>query len=280
MKKIKLILIATIAIFTLNSCDEVVEDVLSDADIVEGLKAALKVGTDTATGVLSIEDGYFKDQALKLLLPQEITNSLNSFKAQKINVFGLGEITGEDIYTIGIPGFVEPLSGSEDAIILGINRAAESAAKDAGPIFWSAITDITIADGNNILFGGIDTAATAYLDGKTRTNLFTKYEPKIDAALNSIKVGDVSVVSKYESYIGDYNAILNTAVPISFFETATISSLMDINTVKADDLSAYSTDKGLKGLFSKVADEEKKIRVDPFHRVTDILSKVFGELDK
>ena len=58
-----------------------------------------------------------------------------------------------------------------------------------------------------------------------------------------------------------------------------ISSLMNVNAVGATDLSEYSTNKGLDGLFLKVQDEEKKIRENPLHRVTDILSKVFGELD-
>ena len=285
MKKIKLVLILTIATLSFSSCNKSAEESLSGAEIIEGLKEALKVGTDTASSKLSITNGYFKDQAVKLLLPEEITNSLNTFKSKSINVLGLGEITGADIYTKGIdlPGSnydINALSSKEEDLILGINRAAESAAKDAGPIFWEAITDITIEDGSNILFGGVDNAATTYLDGKTRTNLFSKFEPKIDNALKSIKVGDKSVVTTYENYIGDYNAILNQIVPTSITSTATIKSLMNMNTVQADDLSAYSTDKGLTGLFLKVADEEKNIRKNPFHRVTEILSKVFGELDK
>jgi len=81
-------------------------------------------------------------------------------------------------------------------------------------------------------------------------------------------------VNTYESYISDYNAILNTPAGLE-----TIGSLMDINTVQADDLSAYSTDKGLTGLFLKVADEEKNIRTNPLHRVTEILETIFGQLD-
>ena len=268
----------SIAILSLTSCEKPLDDSLSTAEIIAGLKEALKVGTDSASSRLAITDGYFKDAAVKLLLPEEVNNSLSAFKAKSINIPLVGQITGENIYTTGIPLLgINPLSSKEDDLILGINRAAESAAKDAGPIFWDAITDITIEDGSNILFGGVDNAATTYLDGKTRSGLFNQYEPKIDAALSLIKVGDKSVVSSYESFVSDYNAILNKKT--SLIGSETIGSLMNINTIQADDLSAYSTTKGLDGLFLKVANEEKNIRKDPFHRVTDVLKRVFGELD-
>jgi hypothetical protein len=281
---LKSLLLVVTVIFTFSSCDKV-DDILvnaglSESEIIEGLKDALKIGTDTATGKLSATDGYLKDAAVKLLLPTEISNSLTTFKATSIDLslLGLGNITGETIYSQGVPLLgIEPMSSLEDDLVLGINRAAEAAAKDAGSIFLDAIAEITIADGNNILFGGIDTAATAYLDGKTRLNLFEKYEPKIDAALNTIQVGNTSVVGVYEDYIAKYNGILNTKT--SAF-TPTIGELMNIEAVAATDLSAYSTDKGLTGLFKKVADEERMIRLNPLNRVTDILSKVFGELDK
>ena len=54
--------------------------VLTEAEIIEGLKEALKVGTDTATGRLAARNGYYEDQAVKLLLPKEVNNSLNTFK--------------------------------------------------------------------------------------------------------------------------------------------------------------------------------------------------------
>ena len=283
MKKIKYFILISLASLSLFSCNKDGDDEITDSQIIEGLKEALKVGTDSASGRLSANNGYFKDQAVKLLLPEEISNSIAAFKGKSITVLGV-DVTGEDIYSNGlnIPSIpfvsdginIAALSSKEDDLVLGINRAAETAAKDAGPIFWDAITGMSIADGNSILFGGVDDAATTYLDGATRTSLFEKFEPKIDAALSSVKVGDKSVVNTYESYISDYNAILNTPAGLE-----TIGSLMDINTVQADDLSAYSTDKGLTGLFLKVADEEKNIRTNPLHRVTEILETIFGQLD-
>lgn len=283
MKYLKTLLLFFSITVLITGCEDtddlLVDTGLSESDIIQGLKSALEVGVDTATNRLSATNGYYADAAVKLLLPPEVSNSLATFKNKEIDVFGLASFTGEDIYKTGIPGLVEPISSLEDDLILGINRAAESAANDAGPIFVSAITDITIADGNDILFGGVDTAATNYLENNTRTELFDEYEPKIDLALSSVKVGDKSVVSVYEDYVKKYNAILNTSVPTSLLSSSTIGSMMGVDAIAAENLSQYSTDKALTGLFKKVADEERLIRENPLNRVTDILSKVFGELD-
>ncbi len=280
MKKALIILSSVVFLF---GCDLVNsgEVGLSDEEIVTGLKEALRVGTDTSVATVSKADGYFKDELIKLLLPDQVENSLNQFKAKSIDVFGLGTVTGEDIYTTGVPFLgIEPLSATEDEIILGMNRAAETAATEAAPIFWTAITDMTIADGTNILFGGVDTAATEYLNENTRPELFTKFEPVMENALQTVKVGDTSLVYKYEQFIVDYNKVLNTTVPTGLFTSSTVGEMMNVNTVTATDLSQYATDKGLNGLFSKVAIQEKKIREDPAARVTEILESVFGELDE
>ncbi|WP_417591237.1 DUF4197 domain-containing protein [Owenweeksia hongkongensis] len=282
IKFARLAAIAAIS-FSFASCEtaDAVKDILdtslTDEEIVDGLKSALAVGTDTSTAQLGTEDGYYADLAVKLLLPTEVQTSIETFKSKSINL-GLVTITGEDLYDgytnstlgINIPG----LKSKEDELIKGINRAAESAASTAGPIFIDAITDITIEDGYDILFGGDSTAATTYLQGRTQVTLFNNFEPKIDAALQAVKVGNSSVVDEYEDFITQYNAVLNTSVGIG-----TIGSLMGINAIATTDLSAYSTEKGLDGLFLKISEEEADIRSNPLARVNAILQKVFGQLD-
>lgn len=262
---------------TADAVKDYLNTALTDEEIVEGLKSALAVGTDTSTEQLGAEDGYYADLAVKLLLPTEVQTSIETFKTKSINL-GLVTVSGEDLYDgysnqllgINIPG----LKSKEDELIKGINRAAESAASTAGPIFIDAITDITIEDGYNILFGGDETAATTYLQGKTQATLFNKFEPKIDAALQSVQIGNSSVVDEYEDFVNQYNSILNTSVGVG-----TIGSLMGINTIATADLSAYSTEKGLDGLFLKISEEEADIRNNPLARVNAILQKVFGQLD-
>src|SRR5258706_14218927 len=44
---------------------------LTNADIVAGLKEALTVGTQNSSNKLSAVDGFFKDAAVKILMPPE-----------------------------------------------------------------------------------------------------------------------------------------------------------------------------------------------------------------
>lgn len=266
----------------LSSCDflqDAMEEQEKTVNIAEGLKEALRVGTDTATSKLGIADGYLRDEAVKIFLPTELQAQIAALKAIEINVFGLGTITGDKIYTTGVPVLgINSLADREQELILGINRAAESAASEAGPIFFSAIKGITITDAEQILFGA-DTAATAYLVGKTYQSLFDTFEPKVNTAVNSVKVGDRTVEEVYAQFVGEYNDILNTAIPISLFDKQTLGSISGIQTINESDISAFATAKGLDGLFLKVQDEETDIRKNVSARVNSILQEVFGLLD-
>ena len=124
---------------------------LSNSDIAGGLKEALTIGAKNAANRLSLTDGFFKNAAIKILLPKE---------AQQVE---------KTLRSIGMGSVV-------DKAILSMNRAAEDAAKQAAPIFVNAITSITIQDGLNILRGG-NNAATTYLKGKTTAALTTAFTP-------------------------------------------------------------------------------------------------------
>lgn len=140
----------------------------------------------------------------------------------------------------------------------GINRAAELASKEAAPIFINAIKDMSIGDGFTILKGA-DNAATSYLKEKTTAELTAKFAPIVQSAIDK-----VNVMSMWGKVTTAYNA------------TTLLSGKDEVNT----DLNQYITDRAISGLFTLVAAEELKIRDNPAARVTDILSKVFGSLDK
>ncbi|MBS1664041.1 MAG: DUF4197 domain-containing protein [Bacteroidetes bacterium] len=130
---------------------------LSSDDIVAGLKEALSKGTDKSTSKLSAVDGFFKDAAVKILLPPEAA------KVEK---------------TLRSAGFGKQC----DDAILSLNRAAEDAAKSAAPIFWNAIKGMSVQDGLGILKGA-DTAATGYLRKTTSAQLTAAFRPVIDTSL-------------------------------------------------------------------------------------------------
>lgn len=136
------------------------KDSLSTNDIASGLKEALTQGVQKGTTKLSAVDGFFKDAAIKILLPPE---------AQKVE---------KTLRGVGMGSLV-------DDAILSMNRAAEDAAKSAAPIFVNAIKGMSIQDALGILQGG-DSSATTYLRGKTTSPLTTAFTPVIDSSLTKV----------------------------------------------------------------------------------------------
>lgn len=237
------IAVATLATsLVFHSCEELDflkgADELTETEIVQGLKQALTVGTDTAVSHLNKTDGYFGDAIVKILLPEE----------------------AQPVYDV-----INKLPGSlVDNAILAINRAAEDAAKEATPIFVEAILSMTIDDGLTIL-NGTDTAATTYLRINTEQKLYDAFKPKIEASLSKDLVLGYSAEELYSDLINVYN---KASLGGSLYDEITTNSL-----------SEHTTRRALRGLFIKVGDEEKLIRTDVSHRVTDLLEKVFAEQD-
>ncbi len=150
------------------------------------------------------------------------------------------------------------LDGQVEKFETTLNRAAEEACKEALPIFKDAILKMSISDGFAILNGG-NGAATKYLKDNTTTALKQAFRPKVDAAISTVKLTDY-----WEPIITKYNSAM------------TFTGGEKLN----PDLNEYVTDKAIIGLFHMVEKEENKIRLDPMARVSDILQKVFGSLDK
>src|SRR5664280_1474451 len=123
---------------------------LTNTEIVNGLKDAILIGTDSAVTHLSAVDGYLKDQAVKILLPPEAKEIIDNISK--------------------LPGGAKLV----DDVIVRINRAAEDAAKGAKPIFISSVKTMTFDDGLKILKGP-DNAATQYFRLKTNDQLAELY---------------------------------------------------------------------------------------------------------
>jgi Protein of unknown function (DUF4197) len=199
---------------------------LSNDDIVSGLRDALRVATDTTAKTLSAAGGYFKNEAIKIIMPAE------AVKAEKtLRSMGAGALV--------------------DKAILSMNSAAENAATEVGPIFLTAIKQMTLTDGLSILRGG-DNAATNFLKKSTTAALIEKMKPVIQASLQKVSADKAwtAVFSKYNMF-----------------------SQQKVET----DLTSYVTQKALDGMFYNISLQEQKIRKDPAAQVTDILKKVFGK---
>lgn len=132
-----------------------------------------------------------------------------------------------------------------------INNAAEKAAPFALDIFKETILNITITDALGILNGG-DNAATNFLENNARPALYNAFKPIIED-----KISEVGADNIWSQVTNTYNS-----VPL----------VTPVNT----DINDYVTNKALDGIFKLIAKEEKKIREDPAHRVTELLQRVFG----
>ena len=132
-----------------------------------------------------------------------------------------------------------------------MNRAAETAAAEATPVFIDAVKSMSFADAKDILKGN-DTAATDYFRDATRKELTGRYQPIVRKAMDS-----VGAVQAFEDLQSRYNDLPFTP---------------DLNYQIED----YVVEQALDGLFNVLASEEKKIRENPAARTTELLRRVFG----
>ena len=149
---------------------------LSEAKIGSGLKEALKVGTENTVRLTGRTDGYFMNQAIKILMPEKLQTL-----EKGLRLVGYGP--------------------QVDEFVLSMNRAAERAAPQAKQIFWDAIGEMTFEDARRIL-NGSETAATEYFRAKTSDKLTTAFRPVVDRTMN-----EFNVTRQYKDLVGRYQAI-------------------------------------------------------------------------
>ncbi|RLJ31884.1 uncharacterized protein DUF4197 [Chryseobacterium sp. 7] len=201
---------------------------LTSSQISSGLKEALSMGVTDGVKKLGVTDGFFKNEAVKILMPEKLRKIDTTLRS-----IGMGSLADQGVKLL--------------------NRAAEDAVTEAAPIFANAITSMSITDAKNILLGS-NNAATSYLQGKTQSQLFNAFQPKVKASL-----GKVGADTLWKNLISKYNTFTGQAV--------------------TTDLNEYVTTETINGVFKMVADKESGIRNTPAMRTTSILQKVFGAAD-
>jgi hypothetical protein len=209
--------------------DALAEETLTSADVANGLKEALVQGANNGTSTISKLNGYYNNPQIKIPFPPDVQNV-----ADKLRAIGMGD--------------------QVDRFVQTLNRGAEEAAKEAGPIFVNAIKSMSIADAWNILKGD-DDAATQYLKRTTSDDLEKAFNPVIKNALEKTQA------TKY------YSDLVNAYNKIPLVE--------DVN----PNLDQYATARAMEGVFFMIAKEEKNIRENPVARTTDLLKKVFSQQD-
>jgi len=149
---------------------------LDISKVAAGLKEALRVGTDQAVTLTGRTDGYFANQAIKILMPERL-HTLES-----------------GLRTVGY-------GNQLDAFVLSMNRAAEHAAPAARSIFVDAITAMSFDDARSILQGP-DTAATDYFKKTTSDKLTTAFRPIVERSMS-----EGGVTRQYQQLVDQARAI-------------------------------------------------------------------------
>ena len=145
---------------------------IGNEQIASGLREALNFGIDKQVQKLTQEDGFFKNELVKIILPEELQKVDNALRK-----IGLGNLADEGLKVL--------------------NRAAEDAVQEATPIFVAAVKEITFNDAKQILLGSND-AATSYLKSSTESKLYDSFKPVIS------KVGADQI---WSNLINRYNNI-------------------------------------------------------------------------
>jgi hypothetical protein len=235
MKKIVL----SIAFLSLVSCAEMQQvleqlpqqtGILSQAEMGNGLKEALNNGITKQVSKLTATDGFFRNEAVKILLPEELQKV-----DTKLRQLGMTKLADDGLRIL--------------------NRAAEDAVKEATPIFVDAVKQMTFTDAKNILLGN-ESSATNYLQTSTSTALYGKFNPVIKNSFAKVGADKIwtQIITKYNS------------IPL----------VKKVN----PDLTDYTTNKAMDGVFKMIAVEEKDIRTNFSARTSDLLKKVFALQDK
>jgi len=205
---------------------------ITQAEATSGVKQALNNGLQQSISILSKKDGFLGDQVVRILMPDEAKKVESALRA-----VGMGSLC--------------------DQFITSMNRAAESAVKEASLVFINSLSRMTINDAFNILLSGKQDAATTFFRNSTTQELTARFSPIIETAM-----GKNNVTQYWTQLTSAYNQL-------------PLGKKIETN------LTAYVTQKAIDGLFVKVADQELKIRQNiGGARDSNILQRVFGWADK
>ena len=141
-----------------------------------GLKEALTIGLNAAVDLTGRVDGYFRNEAIKILMPQKLKALVNG-----LTMIGMG--------------------GKVNQFVMTMNRAAEKAAPLAKPIFADAIKTFNFNDARGLLSGG-DTAITDFFKNKTKEPLGVAFRPPVVEAM-----GQTGATKQFNDLIGRYQKL-------------------------------------------------------------------------
>lgn len=142
---------------------------LNERDASGGIKEALAQGVDRAVRQLGKPDGFFRDQAVKILVPEKIRKL-----ADLARQLGAGK--------------------KVDAFELSMNRAAEKAVPAAANILADSVRQMTLQDAIGLVRGG-ETSATDFFRRTSEQKMYDAFRPIVEK-----QTASVGVTQKYKDF--------------------------------------------------------------------------------
>jgi len=199
---------------------------LVESDAAAGVRAALERGALAAVATLGRTDGFLGNPKVRIGLPGTLERL-----AQLLKVAGQG--------------------AAVDDLVVGLNRAAEAAVPNGRALLLGAVKQLTVEDALQIVRGG-DTAATAFLERKTRDTLADAFLPVVAKAIERVALAP------------RVDALLRRGARLGLTRGNDV------------DLARYVTGKTLDGLYLMIGAEERRIRRDPAGAGSAILKRAFA----
>lgn len=142
---------------------------LTERDAAGGIREALAQGVDRAVRQLGKEDGFFRDQAVKILVPEKLRRI-----ADLARQLGAGK--------------------KVDAFELSMNRAAEKAVPLAAGILADSVRQMTLQDAIGLVRDG-ETSATDFFRRTSEQKLYDAFLPIV-----AKQTASVGVTQKYKDF--------------------------------------------------------------------------------
>lgn len=226
-------MVLIVALLQLTACAELQQVVnqlpnvgITNDQIAAGLKEALNNGITNQVSTLAVQDGFFKNELVRILLPEELQKVDNTLRK-----IGLSKIADEGLKVL--------------------NRAAEDAVGEAIPIFLDAVKGMTFADAKNILMGDKN-SATNYLRGKTTEALYAKFNPIIKNSFAKVGADKIwsDLITKYNNLplTQDVNPDLTDYVTVEALKG--VYTMVEIEELKIRENISSRTSNLLKRVFA------------------------------
>jgi len=157
---------------------------LTQTQITNGLKEALKIGTTNVASNLGQANGFLNKSDIRIPLPASLEKAKNL-----ATLAGFGNLAND--------------------LELKMNRAAEASMPVAKDVFLSAISTMTLDDALGILNGG-NTAATDFFKARMTPELTSRITPIVEG-----KLSEVGALQTYNNFTAQYRSLplLNSFIP-------------------------------------------------------------------